>query len=63
MILRHFFVVLQADQDKHCMHFPIFLHRLSNMDTQMYNINYAMFAGSNIFVLYLRYLLILTLFL
>ena len=44
MILRHF-LVLQADQDKHCKHFPIFLHRISNMDTQMYNINYAMFAG------------------
>ena len=61
MILRHFFCSLQADQDKHCMHFPIFLQHISNMDTQMYNINYAMFAGPNIFALYIRYLLILTL--
>ena len=45
MILRHSFVVLQADQDKHCMHFPIFLHSISNIDTQMYDTNYAMFAG------------------
>ena len=33
---------------------------LLNMDTQMYNTNYAMFAGPNIFALYITYLLILT---
>ena len=61
MILDTSFVVLQADQDKNCKHFPIFLHRISNMDTQMYNIKYAMFAVPNIFALYIRYILILTL--
>ena len=61
MFLRHFFVVLQADQYKHCMHSSIFLYRISIMDTEMYNTNYVMFAGPSIFAVYIRYLLIMTL--
>ena len=61
MILRPFFVVLSVGQYKHCMHFPKFLHRKSNMDTQIYNIDCVMFVGPNSVALYIRYLIILTL--
>ena len=34
--LHNSFVVLQADQDKHCMHFPIFLHHIKYGYTNVY---------------------------